>query len=301
MSINVLASTIVIASISYAQPIYEAQYIEPVVQANYTEVVTQTSYTEVQVLVELSIAGRIEVDVITPTDLVSLGINKGFNDSLGGFTDTFLKVFNKQPQDTLTSSEQITSRAIEKALSDIQAVAEAKQITLVKAILDTTTPIELAKLQSIKALADTVGASIEQTSRDFYKALSDSTTLTDALASFVEHSRAENISLTDISSLNTGKDGNSDETFVSDIPSLGQNKALNEELIPTDSISFQLRRNIILSLAEVIYHAEEQKFDITTQKADNMTVSSNGLLIMQNYCDITYFLEDYVGISRTFT
>jgi hypothetical protein len=34
---------------------------------------------------------------------------------------------------------------------------------------------------------------------------------------------------------------------------------------------------------------------------DNMPLSSSGLLSMQNYSDLTYFLEDYVGTSRTFT
>lgn len=34
---------------------------------------------------------------------------------------------------------------------------------------------------------------------------------------------------------------------------------------------------------------------------DNMPLSSSGLLSMQSYVDMTYFLEDYVGVSRTFT
>ncbi|NDH91117.1 MAG: hypothetical protein EBZ22_09605 [Flavobacteriia bacterium] len=34
--------------------------------------------------------------------------------------------------------------------------------------------------------------------------------------------------------------------------------------------------------------------------ADTALPSDSGSLVMQNYCDPTYFLEDYVGVSRTF-
>jgi hypothetical protein len=33
---------------------------------------------------------------------------------------------------------------------------------------------------------------------------------------------------------------------------------------------------------------------------DSTSASDAGILISQDYCDITYFAEDYVGTSRTF-
>jgi hypothetical protein len=44
-----------------------------------------------------------------------------------------------------------------------------------------------------------------------------------------------------------------------------------------------------------------QTVDFQPNKADNVSTSSSGILSLQDYCDITYFLEDYVGISRSFT
>ena len=35
--------------------------------------------------------------------------------------------------------------------------------------------------------------------------------------------------------------------------------------------------------------------------SDSAAPDDTGWLIAQNYCDITYFLEDYVGEYRTFT
>ena len=34
---------------------------------------------------------------------------------------------------------------------------------------------------------------------------------------------------------------------------------------------------------------------------DQPVASDSGLLVMQDYCDISYFAEDYVGVSRAFT
>jgi hypothetical protein len=35
--------------------------------------------------------------------------------------------------------------------------------------------------------------------------------------------------------------------------------------------------------------------------ADMIELADAGSLVAQNYCDITYFAEDYVGESRTFS
>jgi uncharacterized protein YuzB (UPF0349 family) len=36
-------------------------------------------------------------------------------------------------------------------------------------------------------------------------------------------------------------------------------------------------------------------------KTDTVSLVSYGILSSQNYCDMSYFAEDYVGLSRTFS
>lgn len=301
MGINVLASTIVIASISYAQPSFQAQYVQPVTQASYVEAAAQTSYTEVQVTVELSVSDRIIVEVVTPTDLISLGINKGFSDNFGQFFDAFLAVLNKQPVEIVNTADNIAAFSVLKTLQDVQNVAEEREITFIKALLDTVSSAELTSFQSVKAISDLISTPTEVVSRNLVKALSDSTSLTDAVALFIGQITADDVSLADVSSVSRGINSLTESANFADISSHSAGKGLSEELNVTDSISFQLQRNIVLSFAEILYKVDEHTFDFTTQKADNMVVGSSGLLIMQDYCDITYFLEDYVGESRTFT
>lgn len=75
-----------------------------------------------------------------------------------------------------------------------------------------------------------------------------------------------------------GKQLPNDDAFTSDsLIGITFAKSLTDTLVITDV--FQMGTNTIL---------------------DTATSTDSGSLIMQSYCDITYFLEDYVGTSRTF-
>jgi len=58
---------------------------------------------------------------------------------------------------------------------------------------------------------------------------------------------------------------------------------------------------LIKVLNEALAVSDTQTVVFATNKSDNAVLSSSGVLSMQDYCDITYFLEDYVGQTRTFT
>ena len=45
---------------------------------------------------------------------------------------------------------------------------------------------------------------------------------------------------------------------------------------------------------------DDPEWNLSKNLSDTASTTDAGLLIMQDYCDITYFLEDYVGTSRTF-
>lgn len=54
------------------------------------------------------------------------------------------------------------------------------------------------------------------------------------------------------------------------------------------------------SINNVVFLDDSFSQIITKTVTDSVTLSDSGLGSMQNYCDITYFAEDYVGISFTF-
>jgi hypothetical protein len=70
-----------------------------------------------------------------------------------------------------------------------------------------------------------------------------------------------------------------------------------ESVAVTDALS----RGVGKSSAEQLSVTDALSLDVSKQAAHSVTVGSNGFLILQGYCDITYFASDYVGQSRAFT
>ena len=78
-------------------------------------------------------------------------------------------------------------------------------------------------------------------------------------------------------------------------------KNVSELLSLTDVMDGGINYQIIKTRADSIASLDAYRVDFSANKADNVSTSSSGVLSMQDYCDITYFLEDYVGLSRAFS
>ena len=163
---NLGSASVFLVAVSFVSPTPAARYIDAQANAAYIQPAAQTSYIEVKVQAEVTFPDVYAVEVVTPTDLVSLTVSKGFNDSITNM--------------------------------------ETTAFTLTKALVDSLTLTD-SFYEDLETLADTMGVSDAQ-----------------ALAS-------------------------------------------------------------------------------TLGKDDNVSTSSSGVVVMQNYSDITYFLEDYVGSSTSFT
>jgi hypothetical protein len=86
-----------------------------------------------------------------------------------------------------------------------------------------------------------------------------------------------------------------------DAPAITTNRPASDSFNLVDNMDGNIQYQVVKVINELQFIAEAQVIDLSTQKADNIVTSSNGILSVQDYSDITYFLEDYVGLSRTFT
>lgn len=209
MAIDVVLSKIVIAGLSYVQPVFKA------------------SYVEIGVTASVSMPDFLGVEVLTPTDAISLTPVKNTFDGLST-SDSFLKGTEKGLFETVTPLESIYT-----------------QLVFIRNFAELLDPLDATALNSILSKIDQITVA-EQKELSFLKNVSDSTSIVDMM------------------------DGNITYTLI---------KVLSE----------------FSSLNDL------QIIDFAAQKADNIETISSGVLSMQDYCDITYFLEDYVGLSRTFT
>ena len=285
MSVNVIRSKILIANKSYVELIFKASYIQ------------------VKVFAEVTFPDVLAVDIVTPTDLVRLSTSKALVDSTNSLIDKLVKSLGKGNIDSLTSTDAISLKSFGKALADSQGVSEAKAISIAKQALDTISPADSPSLRAIKSLADSVSLPVEVVTRVINKALSDSVTLTDVADAFKLYIRAYSDSLTtpDSVSLLDTPATKAEVATTTDASNLSTAKNLNEGFNLHDDMDGILDFAFVKIISELLYSSDSSSIVFTGQKADNIATSSSGVLSMQDYSDITYFLEDYVGISRTFT
>ena len=71
---------------------------------------------------------------------------------------------------------------------------------------------------------------------------------------------------------------------------------LNDMADLGDGITFFFSHTV----ANVAFMSDNLHRQTQLGKTDTSSVADSGVLLMQDYCDLTYFAEDYVGSSRYF-
>lgn len=251
MSIIVTGSSILLASVSY---------IEPVVD---------TSYFDIQVVAEVTMPDVLSVDIITPTDLVSLTTTKSASDTQNTYDDQYFSItkgLSDYPNlvDSISFGDIQPHRGVSDSLNNSTAVISS--IGLSKVLFDTV------------ALIDSTIAT-----RLYERAFSDSISETDLY----------------LSSFDSGV--TIDTTTTTDNSFRKADKTIFDGLNLIDNMDGDLTYAVVKVVGELLSTSDSTIVAFQPTKADNVLTSSSGVLSMQDYSDITYFLEDYVGISRTFT
>ena len=275
----------VVSSVAYLQPEFDAQWIE------------------VDVFATSSIPDVVAVDVVTPTDLVALTAIKSLFEQTSGFTDRATRAFSKGRSDSVTMEDDADIDVwIDKHLADLQSIADAKAIFTGKPLSDLVTSGDLAALEATKQLADILDAPTDAVANVIYKSLADSISFADAAAAFKLYIRsfADNLTAPDASVLEP-QTPKTEIATASDSYLQGVDKNLSEGLNLIDNMDGDIEYAFIKVIGELLAASDAQVIDFSSQKADNMLTVSSGVIVMQDYCDITYFLGDYVGVARSFT
>jgi hypothetical protein len=252
MTIDVTRSKIVIASLSYVQPVFTFNYLQ------------------IRVTAEVTMPDVLNVDIVTPTDLVTLSITKALFDTTQGFTDTLTQIaFGKSLADTPILSDLAV-------IGDIQPHIDGT---------DTASPVDSITGFTFQKYISDVFSTVDVTTavRLFERSFTDAFSLPDT--------PYKNIIPTDPTDL----------AATSDSSSLGTDKALSDAFGIIDNMDGDIEYLLFKATNESISNSDAQIIDFNPQKADNIATDSSGVLFIQDYSDITYFLEDYVGLSRTFT
>jgi hypothetical protein len=198
-------------------------------------------------------------------------------------------------------------------LTRVYPVSEVAYILMVVgAYLDTTgrykytTDIfgvsDIASLNTSKVADADAFTLADDTTLSADKGLSDTASLSDTAITVLIFIRdfADTASPADANTLLISP-AYSDAVTSSDTTALSLDKTLTDSFALNDlsdatgpTISFADFTNNVVSASDSSVVTSDKGF------SDSLSLSDSGTVISQNYCDITYFLTDYVGESRTF-
>lgn len=168
--------------------------------------------------------------------------------------------------------------------------------------VDVITPADQVYLDVSKPVADTLNQPVDALTIATAKAITESVVVSESIQTTLTYIRtfSDNIYSSDSVTFGSGIT-KAEEVVIGEDLLYALDKPLTDLVSMTDNMDTNIQHQFIKVVNEFTTNTDAQVIDFNPNKADNVATGSSGYLLMQNYCDITYFLEDYVGSYRTFT
>lgn len=183
---------------------------------------------------------------------------------------------------------------------DIQVSAEVTMPDVLA--VDIITPVDAVSLQTYKNFADSVGVSTDFVTRVIRKSFGETLSLVDVIHTTLIYQRAFTDALTTVERIYKSiSEPKTDIATAVDRPYLATTKQFTDSVGMVDNMDTNIQYLLIKTISELVSVSDTSIISFGSVKTDSVATNSSGSLLSQGYCDITYFLEDYVGYSRTFT
>jgi hypothetical protein len=263
-----------------------------------------------EVVVGFFIRSLFLADEANTTDSQTFDINKSLTESPSLVDDDVITLLKRASDlGALTDDDVLT---IIKGLTETPAATEAHIFAFTKPFADSGSVADTPSIRSVKPFTEAPSTTDNDT-LDIIKIAGEDTQqdycdLSYFLEDYVDGDRTDLGFFTDDNVVSITK-FLTDQTFVTDDLD-GEASAEDDQEIAfvktrTDigvaSDSFNRTVTYLRDFAEN-GSASESAVKLTTKaRSDSGSVSDSGDLRSQGYCDFTYFAEDYVGASRTFT
>jgi hypothetical protein len=236
-------------------------------------------------------------------------------------SDASFRVAQKGLTDTFGQTDYITNVDTALGKTDIVSVPDfvIRTLEFIRRFTDTITPVEVLSYTFARPLADAFGTT-DSKALNLSRPVASSFSNTDFATTHLTKVNFETLNLADTSRLLTQKgladsfshtDSNvksftkglahsvvTSETFLKTIGRvITDGFAMNDTADLADGVTYQT----VKYLTNVVFTSDTSTRAWNANKADSVSLTSSGSLTSQNYCDLSYFAEDYVGQSRTFS
>lgn len=278
-----------------------------------------TSFSNVTFTTEQKylLLAKLFVDSFGTQDASSVSLAKLVEDQMQ-LADSVVSDVHKAAEDTATTSEE-TSREVDKQVQDAFSLVSAIDVLLAAAHYDVVSqqdslsfvnalikvdsqPILDALIFATEQLKVDSVVSLEALLYELSRQVSDSTQADDAATLAVQKKLSDALAVLDEASLSFAKYF-SNVAVVTEALSLGylieasDGVGMNDGADTTDGIAFAFTQ----SFSNVAFVLESSIKSTSKTVSESISVGSTGIVVVQDYCDPSYFAEDYVGVSRNFT
>jgi hypothetical protein len=284
------------ASVGVVDPVVAVQQVTPAADVQYI-LMTPSAF--------LDTTGRYRYipQLVVVSDAVALGVEKVLSSPGVSLTDALAHLTTKGLADSVSLSEVFLATLVFlRDFTDSVDVPDAHVIAFSKALVDNFALTEVVSRVFTKSLSSGV-------------AMNDSFDLGDG-AVFVFTKGVMNVVFAADTQTKTVTKGVTDTQVLADTLSYNFAKALADSVAAAEAISLASSKLLTdtagavdaavlafskladpdsVSLADAVFLSPNKAFSDMIEPADA------GSLVAQSYCDITYFAEDYVGESRTFS
>ena len=283
MAINVVPAVAIALGVSYVDAGFDA---------SWREITVEAAVTNPDVL---------QVDVVDPIEQISKELIKARTDAFSVVQGTTTIGFDKSSSDDFSYGDA-TTLVLAKLLVDTQGFTDETAFDVSKALADTPIISEQEAKDFTKAVADATTVTTAQVTKELQKVFADSVTMLDLATRIKTFVRdfADDTVLLDLyaSQFETPE---ADSASVADQSTLAVALSKQESLLLLDNMDGDLTYAFCKSIGLAITPNDQTALSPSLAKSDVGTLVSSGVLTIQDYCDITYFAEDYVGESRTFS
>lgn len=240
-------------------------------------------------------------DLVAVVDGTAYSLSKALGDTVSTPDATSVSAL-KALADGLTMADNETVSAL-KALADTAPTLDDETIDVAKLLMDAPQVLDLVAKVLSRPLADTFGTTDDETVAAL-KGLSDSVALQDTIATLLLFIRnfSDTVAVADDDTFVFTPATKVEQITVADLDNIDYQKniadgfAMNDGSEAVDGSTYSFSKGI----SNVAFVGDVRSLIFATSRVESVSVADAGLLSVQDYCDLSYFAEDYVGLSQSF-
>lgn len=275
----------------------------PQVGASYQLPAAQIAYIDLSLSVVLDTQGLFKLlrDSAAVADVLALAAQKLLTENLQA-TDAPSLEPRKQLTESVGTTDELTRTLVFlRNFADEASVVDASSIEFTFGLKREFLTADAQLFLGItKPIADGVamndGTDVgDGSTYSFSKGISNVAFAGDTSARTAAKGLSDSTALSDVTTRSAAK-GLSDTTTALEVLNRAVTKLLADSSSAVDSLAVSFSR----PLADASSVIDNDFWTFSSSRVESISVPDSGFLRSQNYCDLSYFAEDYVGVSQSF-